>query len=100
MFESLTSAYPKRLDLWNQFLDLEIQQGDDEAIRSVFERALRNKNMKPRNAKGWFKRWLEWEETRGDKNGVEKVKARAEAWVRTHTSKDLLEGGIIPRHHD
>lgn len=81
MFEGVLSTYPKRLDLWNQLLDLEIQQGDKSIIRALFERVIKTKGMKPKAAKAWFKRWSEWEEKSGDTKMQEKVKAKAREWV-------------------
>lgn len=82
MFEGLLSTFPKRLDIWNQLLDLEIQQGDKDIIRGVFERVVKTKGLKPKGAKAWFKRWSEWEVTNGDKKTREKVEAKAKEWVR------------------
>lgn len=81
MFEGVLSTYPKRLDLWNQLLDLEIQQGDKSIIRALFERVIKTKGMKPKAAKAWFKRWSEWEEKNGDAKMQERVKAKAREWV-------------------
>jgi len=82
MFEGLLSTFPKRLDLWNQLMDLEIQQGDRDTIRTLFERVVKTKGLKPKGAKAWFKRWSEWEEKAGDSKTQEKVRAKAEEWVR------------------
>ncbi|KAH8806363.1 hypothetical protein F5882DRAFT_316793 [Hyaloscypha sp. PMI_1271] len=87
MFEGLLSTFPKRLDIWNQLLDLEIQQGDQDIIRGVFERVVKTKGLKPKGAKSWFRRWSEWEEKNGDKKSQEKVKAKAEEWVRSAGQK-------------
>ncbi|KAG9236582.1 putative rRNA biogenesis protein rrp5 [Amylocarpus encephaloides] len=87
MFEGLLSTFSKRLDIWNQLLDLEIQQGDEDIIRGVFERVTKTKGLKPKGAKAWFKRWSEWEEKNGDKKSQEKVKAKAEEWVRAASAK-------------
>lgn len=87
MFEGLLSTFPKRLDIWNQLLDLELQQGDQDVIRVVFERVVKTKGLKPRGAKAWFKRWSEWEVENGDKKNQEKVKAKAEEWVTNATQK-------------
>ncbi|PMD22120.1 nucleic acid-binding protein [Hyaloscypha hepaticicola] len=92
MFEGLLSTFPKRLDIWNQLLDLEIQQGDEEIIRGVFERVVKTKNLKPKGAKAWFRRWSEWEEKNGDKKTQEKVKAKAEEWVRAAAQKKSQPG--------
>lgn len=87
MFEGLLSTFPKRLDIWNQLLDLEIQQGDQEIIRGVFDRVIKVKGLKPKGAKAWFRRWSEWEAKNGDKKSQEKVKAKAEEWVRVAAEK-------------
>ncbi|OBT77441.1 hypothetical protein VF21_04208 [Pseudogymnoascus sp. 05NY08] len=81
-FEGVLSTFPKRLDLWNQLLDLEIQQGDEGIVRALFERVARSKDLKPKGAKAWFKRWSEWEGKHGDAKSQEKVKAKAVEWVR------------------
>lgn len=81
IFEGLLSTFPKRLDLWNVLLDLEIKQGDKEQIRRLFGRVT-SSNLKPRKAKYFFKRWLEFEEKDGDAKSCEMVKARAAEYVR------------------
>ncbi len=81
IFEGLLSTFPKRLDLWNVLLDLEIKQGDKEQIRRLFGRVTSSK-LKSRKAKFFFKRWLEYEEKEGDKKSVENVKARAAEYVK------------------
>lgn len=81
MFEGILSTYPKRLDIWNQLLDLEVQQGDKEVIRGLFERFVKTKGLRERGALAWFKRWGKWEEENGDKKSQEKVRAKAEEWV-------------------
>jgi rRNA biogenesis protein RRP5 len=94
MFEGVLSTYPKRLDLWNQLVDLEMQQGDDGIIRALFERVLKTKGVKPKAAKVWFKRWSEWEDNHGDSKSQEKVRAKAKEWVRAaaeRKSKDASE---------
>lgn len=83
MFEGLLATFPKRLDLWNQLLDLEVQQGDHDIVRAVFERVIKTKGLKPKGAKAWFKRWSEWEEKNGDTKSKAKVRAKAEEWVRS-----------------
>lgn len=82
IIEGLLSTFPKRLDIWNQLLDLEIQQGDKEIIRGVFQRFIKSRVLKPKPAKTWFKKWSEWEEKNGDKKDCERVKALAKDWVK------------------
>lgn len=94
MFEGLLSAYPKKFDLWNQLLDLEISactsakkesagtKVDGSAVRAVFDRGLKTKGLNPHRAKSWFQRWAKWEEENGDAKSREKVSAKAREWAR------------------
>ncbi|KAK7918305.1 hypothetical protein PG985_010179 [Apiospora marii] len=99
MFEGLLSSYPKRFDLWNQLLDHETsganaKNPDKAAVRDIFERALRSKALKPRQALKWFKRWSDWEEKHGDDRSREKVSAKAKEWVKSReASKGAADGG-------
>jgi rRNA biogenesis protein RRP5 len=90
MFEGLLSSFPKRLDIWNQLIDLEIHQGDQDIIRAIFERVTKIKGLKPRGAKAWFKRWSGWERDHGDFKSQEIVHARAQEWVHaTAETRDI-----------
>ena len=82
VFETLLSQWPKRLDLWNILLDLEIKQGDKDIIRRLFERVTGGSNLKARKAKFFFKKWLDWETKIGNEKGQERVKALAAEYVR------------------
>ncbi|KAJ5811611.1 hypothetical protein N7474_007912 [Penicillium riverlandense] len=102
VFEGLLSSFPKRIDLWNVLLDLEIKAGDAEQVRRLFERVLglqsgkkggavsvdESKKLKPKQARFLFKKWLAFEEKRaaageGDEKMVEEIKARAAAYVKS-----------------
>jgi len=96
IFEGVLSTYPKKFDLWNQLLDLEIgataaaaasgsSSGAEaseaaSAVRDVFERGAKVKGLKPRQAEKWFRRWSEWEGAI-DPKGRERVMARAQEWA-------------------
>ena len=90
IFEGLLSTFPKRLDLWNVLLDLEIKQGDKEQVRRLFARVTSGK-LKSRKAKYFFKRWLEFEEAEGDGKHVGHVKAKAAEYVRQQEAKKTQE---------
>ncbi|KAF3018633.1 rRNA bioproteinsis protein rrp5 [Penicillium rubens] len=100
VFEGLLSSFPKRIDLWNVLLDLEIKVGDAEQVRRLFERVLglqsskkgpvtvdASKKVKPKQARFLFKKWLSFEEglaaANGDEKMVEEVKARAVTYVKS-----------------
>jgi rRNA biogenesis protein RRP5 len=87
IFEGLIASYPKRLDLFDVRLDLEMKGSEQdplqkEEVRRVFERVFEMK-LKPKQANRFFKRWLKFEEEQGDERSVDKVKARAAEWART-----------------
>ena len=83
IFEGLLDSSPKRVDLWNVLIDLEIHLGNKDQIRQLFERILAGK-VKRKQAKFFFKRWLAFEEKEGDERSVDAVKVRAAEWLKTH----------------
>ncbi|RVX75051.1 hypothetical protein B0A52_01328 [Exophiala mesophila] len=93
IFEGLISSFPKRVDVFNVLLDLEMKRSDDEdgkeQVRGVFERIFGGSSkLKVKQAKHFFKRWLEFEERGGDERRVEEVKARATEWLRAHGKEE------------
>ena len=88
VFETLLAQWPKRLDLWNVLIDLEIKRGDKEIIRRLFERVTGSgPSLKAKQAKFFFKKWLEYESKEGDAKSQERVKAMAADYVREHGKK-------------
>ncbi|KAF7175532.1 hypothetical protein CNMCM7691_009097 [Aspergillus felis] len=102
VFEGLLSSFPKRVDLWNVLLDLEMKNGDAEQVRRLFERVLgirdakkgaaapmdASKKLRPKQAKFFFKKWLSFEEklaaaNGGDEKMVEEIKAKAADYVKS-----------------
>lgn len=49
IFEGVVDSYPKRLDLWNVYIDLEAKSGDVQSVRCV-----------PRSASGALSLPLAW----------------------------------------
>ncbi|PTB38367.1 uncharacterized protein TrAFT101_011527 [Trichoderma asperellum] len=94
MFEGLLAAFPKKGDIWNQLLDLEIgiasSSADHTAVRDVFERRTRVKGLKPQQAEKWFRRWAAWEE-KLDSKGKDKVMAKAQEWASGFKAKKEAE---------
>jgi rRNA biogenesis protein RRP5 len=87
IFEGLVSAFPKRIDLYNVLLDLEMKVGDADQIRALYERIF-SRRLKPKQAQYFFKRWLAYEEEKGDQRKVEEVKAKAATWVRREVGQE------------
>lgn len=74
-------------------MDLEIKQGEKDIVRGIFERGVKIPGLKPKGAKSWFKRWIEWEEKNGDGKSKEKATARAQEWVRAFEEKKAQGSG-------
>ncbi|KAI5963375.1 RRP5 [Candida theae] len=94
LFEGLIADAPKRIDLWNVYIDQEIKHGNHDGereegvddnqqhIESLFERVIENKKVSRKQAKFFFNKWLQYEEGKGDEKMVGKVKAKAIEYVR------------------
>ncbi|KAL6712719.1 rRNA biogenesis protein rrp5 [Lecanora helva] len=92
VFEKLLSQWPRRLDLWNVLLDMEIKIGDKDLIRRLFERVTgQGMNLKPEKAKHFFKKWLGWEMKSGDVRSQERVKALTAEYVRNQERERHIE---------
>lgn len=87
IFEGLVSTWPKKGDIWDVYLSLEIAHGSQDNIRDLFERMSKQK-MRPKRAKTIFGKWKEWEESVNNKKGVEKVKKLEQVWFETKEGKD------------
>ncbi|KAF1832627.1 nucleic acid-binding protein [Decorospora gaudefroyi] len=78
IFEGLVDTWPKKGDVWDMYVALEMSHGDQDKVRDLFERM--SKVGKSSRVKTVFKRWAEWESGGGNRKGVEKVKALEEQW--------------------
>ncbi len=106
LFESLLSTYPKKFDVWNQLVDLEIsayvaakanpaeakQTADPAVVRDIFERGTKAKGLKAKQAKSWFRRWAQFEEENGDAKHRERVSAKAQEWAREAAKQKKAAG--------
>ncbi|KAJ3043804.1 Protein RRP5 [Rhizophlyctis rosea] len=80
IFEGIMSNYPKRVDLWSVYLDMEIRNGDVAITRRLFERVIKLK-LSSKKMKFFFKKYLDFEKNKGTPEGVEHVKQAAVAYV-------------------
>ena len=86
IFEGLLDSFPRKIDLWNIYLDMEqslVKQGveDGERARQLYSRIVAGK-IKNKQAQVFFKKWLAFEEQHGDERSVDQVKATAADFVR------------------
>ncbi|KAB5588082.1 RRNA biogenesis protein RRP5 [Ceratobasidium theobromae] len=84
IFEGIVESHPKRNDLWSMYIDMEASQNNVQSIRNIFNRALARK-LSSKQAKFFFKKWLELERRIGDESGAEAVMAKAVAWTQAHS---------------
>ncbi|KAG7393023.1 hypothetical protein PHYPSEUDO_013511 [Phytophthora pseudosyringae] len=80
IFEGILANYPKRMDLWNVYLDKEIKFGDVALVRALFERLLAME-FSAKKMKFLFKKYLQFEQEQGDDEHVEHVKQLAKDFV-------------------
>ncbi|GBC08360.1 hypothetical protein RclHR1_08060008 [Rhizophagus clarus] len=77
IFEGMMNSYPKRLDLWSIYIDMEIKAGvNDDIVRRLFQRVV-NLKFSTRQMKFLFKKWLKFEMEYGNDEQIEEVKERA-----------------------
>ncbi|KAK3996039.1 rRNA biogenesis protein rrp5 [Cladorrhinum sp. PSN332] len=93
LFAQLLEVYPKKFDLWNQFMDLEMsgEPVDKAQVRDLFDRGSKAKGLKAKQAKSWFRRWAQWEEKEGDKKSRERVSAKAMEWAESKKQRKAEE---------
>ena len=85
MLDGLLAAAPKRLDVWNVFLDQEtaaVAAGLSTVppVRSLFQRAAAAR-LSSKKMQFLLKKWLSFETAHGDAAGVAAVKAVAQRYV-------------------
>ncbi|KAI8821806.1 uncharacterized protein EV422DRAFT_495369 [Fimicolochytrium jonesii] len=82
IFEGIMSNYPKRVDLWSVYLDMEIRNGDVSITRRLFERVIALK-FSSKKMKFFFKKYLDFEKKNGTPETVNHVKQAAVAYVES-----------------
>lgn len=81
---------PKRIDLWNVYVDQEVKAKDKKKVEDLFERII-TKKITRKQAKFFFNKWLQFEESEGDEKTIEYVKAKATEYVASHESQKADE---------
>ena len=86
IFEGLVSTWPRKGDVWDVYLALEMGCGNEENVRGLFERMV--KVGKKKRVAGVFGKWADWEGERGNGKGVERVRALEGKWREERESKE------------
>lgn len=85
-FENVLKNFPKRIDLWNVYVDAEIKHAKDVAYaRSLFERMATFKNNL-KQMQSFFKKYLAFEDSFGDTQTQNHVKEKAQRFVEQYIS--------------
>lgn len=84
LMEGLIVDAPKRIDLWNVYLDMEIRRKEKKRVEELFERCLSNSKLNKKQAKYFFKKWVEFEESLNDSKMVDYVAAKASEYIRNN----------------
>ncbi|GME98414.1 unnamed protein product [Ambrosiozyma monospora] len=87
LFEGLLSDVPKRIDLWNVYIDQEIKAGEKKKAEELFERVITRKLSK-KQAKFFFGKWLTYEEKNEDEKAADYVKAKAAEYAQNLAQKN------------
>lgn len=85
MFEAIVSNYPKRMDIWAVYMDMEMKYGQDNVTqaRHLFERCLSNDHIrkKPKKMKLVFQKYMEFENKQGNKAKLDALRQRVEQYL-------------------
>ena len=93
MYESIIHSYPKRTDIISTYLDLEIKHSKNKKnIRKTFDKLLARENVKLKQIKFLFKRYLEFETEHGSEKDVDRVKEKAEEFASKFGKDDSEDG--------
>ena len=86
IFEGLVDTFSKKGDVWDMYLMLEQSHGEPDKVRDLFERM--TKVGKASRVRSVFKKWAEWENSVGNKKGVDRVKKLEEEWREKRAQND------------
>jgi rRNA biogenesis protein RRP5 len=85
MFEGIVNNYPKRMDIWSIYMDMETKYGKDNQTqaRHLFERCLSNDHIikKPKKMKLVFQKYMEFESKHGNKSNLSDLRKRVEDYL-------------------
>ncbi|KAK6509459.1 rRNA biogenesis protein rrp5 [Arthrobotrys musiformis] len=103
LFEKLLSAYPKRLDIWNVYIDIEAkQEGGIDVVRRLFPRVLAAGKLNAKKANGVFNKWMELEDrfAPGDKKRKDHVVAQAVEYKKKLVEEKEAKGDAEEEEDD
>jgi len=85
MFEGIVTNYPKRMDIWSIYMDMEVKYGKNNLLqaRHLFERCLSLDAImkKPKKMKLVFRKYMEFENGLGNKEKLDELRKRVEKYL-------------------
>lgn len=86
IFEKIVRDFPSRIDQWSVYADMVIKRGEIEAARDIFERMI-SLGLAPKKMKGLFKKYWEFEQSKGDEQRVDAVRKKALEYLESQNIK-------------
>ncbi|KAK0174485.1 hypothetical protein PV327_010248 [Microctonus hyperodae] len=87
LFEKILSSYPKRLDVWANYIDGLAKCGDIDGARQVLNKAV-VQSLPPKKMRVLFKKYIAFEEKHGTPEGVEHARELAVAYVEKQCNNE------------
>uniref|UniRef100_A0A182P930 S1 motif domain-containing protein n=1 Tax=Anopheles epiroticus TaxID=199890 RepID=A0A182P930_9DIPT len=81
LFEQILTSYPKRTDIWSQYIDMLVKDNLVENARQILERAIMQR-LPMKNMKTLYTKYVNFEEKHGDRDSVRRVKQLAAEYVQ------------------
>lgn len=82
IMENILTSYPKRIDVWNVYIDMLIKSKKLDLARQVLDRAVIQK-LPASKMKSLFKKYMKFEQDHGNPEGIEKIREMAKKYVET-----------------
>ncbi|XP_035895421.1 protein RRP5 homolog [Anopheles stephensi] len=81
LFEQILTSYPKRTDIWSQYIDMLVKDNLVGNARQILERAIMQR-LPLKNMKTLYTKYVNFEEKHGDRDSVRRVKQMAADFVQ------------------
>uniref|UniRef100_A0A182Q0X7 S1 motif domain-containing protein n=1 Tax=Anopheles farauti TaxID=69004 RepID=A0A182Q0X7_9DIPT len=92
LFEQILTSYPKRTDIWSQYVDMLVKDNLVENARQILERAIMQR-LPMKNMKTLYTKFVNFEEKHGDRDSVRRVKQMAADYVQAQLNNAGVKGG-------
>ena len=96
MFEGIVTNYPKRMDIWSIYMDMEVKYGGGNQVqaRHLFERCLSlpDINKKPKKMKLVFRKYMEFEDSQGNTSKLDELRRRVEDYLEKQFNESDKSG--------